>query len=117
MEQQRCVAYLQRDIVALDHLLPDYFTFTRPPGIVLTKAQLLLAIARGELVFESFDRRYETFSVHLNTAAATGRDTVRGSYQGRDISGQYHFNNTYVLRGKGWEVAATHASRLATDED
>ena len=39
-------------------------------GQPLTKAQLLLAIARGELLFESFDRRYETFSVHLNTAAA-----------------------------------------------
>ena len=82
---------------------------------MLTKPQLLAAVARGELTFESFDRHYEAVTVHLNTAAATGRDTVRGNYQGQDIGGQYRFRNTYVRRRKGWEVAATHASRLAVE--
>jgi len=115
LEQRRCAAYLQRDIVALDQLLPDYFSFTRPSGIVLTKAQLLAAIACGELTFESFDRHYDSITVHQNTAAATGLDTVRGSYLGQDIGGQYRFRNVYVQRSRGWEVAATHASKLVTE--
>ncbi len=115
LERQRCDAYIKRDVAALDRLLPEYFVFTRPPGIVLTKAQLLTAIARGELIFESFDRHYDIVSVHRNTASATGHDTVQGSYQGRDVGGQYGFRTTYVQRGKGWEVAATHTSQLIGD--
>ena len=116
LERQRCDAYLRRDVAALDRLLPEHFTFTRPSGIVLGKAQLLQAIASGELSYESFDRQYDEVSVYLNTSSAIGQDTVRGQYQGRDISGQYRFSNMYVERGGRWVVVATHASRLVAAE-
>ncbi len=112
-EQQRCDAYIGRDVAALERMLSEYFTFSSPLGRVLTKPQLLEAIARSELIFESIERHYDTVSVHRNTASATGRDTVRGSYQGQDFSGHYHFRTTYVQRGRGWEVAATQTNRLA----
>jgi hypothetical protein len=112
LERQRCAAYINRDLATLNRLLPEYFTFTRPGGLVLTKPQLLTAIEQGELLFKSIDRQYDSVSIYRNTAAATARDTVRGSYQGQDFSGQYHWRATYVQRGKGWEVAVTHSSRL-----
>lgn len=112
-EQQRCDAYIKRDVAALARMLSEYFTFTSPDGRVLTKPQLLAAITSSELIFESIERHYDTISVHRNTASATGRDTVQGSYQGQDFGGQYHFRTTYVQRGRGWEVAATYTSRLA----
>lgn len=112
-EQQRCDAYINRDTATLARMLSDYFTFTSPIGGVLTKLQLLAAIAQRELIFESIERHYDRISVHRNTASATGHDTVRGSYRGQDFSGQYHFRTTYVQRGHGWEVAATQTSRLA----
>jgi hypothetical protein len=116
LERRRCDAYLRRDLKALDELLPDHFTFTRPSGIVLNKRQLLAALDAGEMIFESFDRQYDDINVYLNTAVAIGCDTVKGSYQGRDLSGQYRFSNMYVERAGHWMVVATHASRLAVAE-
>ena len=116
LERQRCEAYVRRDLKALDELLPEHFTFTRPSGVVLNKAQLLAALSAGDMIFESFDRQYDDVNVYLNTAVAIGRDTVRAHYQGRDISGQYRFSNMYVERGGRWAVVATHASRLAPTE-
>jgi hypothetical protein len=115
LEQRRCDAYLRRDLEALDGLLPEHFTYTRPSGIVLDKRQLLAALDSGEMIFESFDRHCDDVSVYLNTAVAIGRDTVRGRYQGRDISGHYRFSHMYVERDGRWEVVATHASRLAPE--
>ncbi len=112
LERRRCEAYLARDIAALERMLPDHFTFTRPSGIVLTKPQLLQAVAAGELAFNSFDRQYDDVNVHLNTAVAIGRDTVAGQYQGRDIGGRYRFSNMYVQRDGRWQVVATHASKI-----
>ncbi len=114
LERQRCDAYVTRDVAALARLLPEHFTFTRPSGIVLDRAQLLRAIEGGELTFESFDRQVDDVNVYLNTAVAIGRDTVKAQYQGRDISGHYRFSNMYVQRADRWEVVATHASQLET---
>lgn len=112
LERQRCDAYVTRDVAVLARLLPEHFTFTRPSGIVLDRAQLLRAIESGELTFESFDRQVDDVNAYLNTAVAIGRDTVKGQYQGRDISGHYRFSNMYVQRDDRWEVVATHASQL-----
>ncbi len=113
LERQRCAAYINRDVATLSRLLPDYFMFSRPGGLVLTKVQLLAAIEQGALIFERIDRHYDNVSVYRNTASATGRDQVRGSYQGQDVSGYYQFRATYVQRGGGWEVAVTYANRLS----
>ena len=115
-ERQRIAAYAARDVAALDRLLPEHFTFTRPGGVVLTKALLLRLIGLGELVYERIDRRYDYVNAYLNTAVVIGRDTVVGSYQGRDLSGRYRTCSMYVRAGGGWEVAVTHTHRLAGDE-
>ena len=112
-ERQRIVAYAARDVATLDRLLPEHFTFTRPGGVVLTKAQLLRLIGLGELVYERINRRYDYVNAHLNTAVVIGRDTVVGSYQGRDLSGQYRFCSMYLRAGGGWQVAVTHTHRLS----
>ena len=115
-ERQRIAAYAALDVAALDRLLPEHFTFTRPGGVVLTKAQLLRLIGLGELVYERIDRQYDYVSAYLNTAVVIGRDTVVGSYQGRDLSGRYRTCSMYLRAGGGWQVAVTHTHRLAGDE-
>ncbi|MGH9944896.1 MAG: nuclear transport factor 2 family protein [Pyrinomonadaceae bacterium] len=115
LEQLRVDAYLKRDLESLKRLLPEHFTFTRPSGIVLNKAQLLKVIESGELTFESFERSCEKVKVHLNSASTTGLDTVKGRYKERDITGQYRFSNTYVRRQGQWVVVAAHASQATPD--
>ena len=114
-DHQRVEAYLKRDIDTLNRILPDKYIFTRSFGF-FNKIELIKAIESGELIFESFDRQYQDVNVYLNTAVAVGRDTVRGRYKGRDISGQFRFSNMYVLHDGQWQVVATHSTRLSRQD-
>ena len=115
LERQRVRAYVERDVATLDRVLPNNFVFTRSIGRAFSKSQLLEALESGELVLDEYDRNVRKVTIANNTAVAVGHDRVRGRYQGRDISGTYHFSSIYVEQGGEWQVAAAHAYLL--DED
>jgi hypothetical protein len=118
MERERIRAYVERDLATLDRLLPPDFLFTRSLGRAFDKQELLEALGSGELAFEEYERSVRKVTVLNNTAHAIGHDRVRGRYQGRDISGTYHFSSIYVGREDGgWQVAVAHAYRLDEDPD
>jgi Domain of unknown function (DUF4440) len=116
LERQRARAYVERDVATLDRILPPDFVFTRSLGRALSKDELLVALASGELALEVYERHVRKVTVINNTAHAIGHDRVRGSYKGADISGTYHFSSVYVEQGGEWRVVAAHAYRL-DDED
>jgi|SRR5919205_1109354 hypothetical protein len=116
LERQRVRAYVERDLATLDRVLPPDFLFTRSLGRAFNKAELMGAIASGELALEEYERNVRKVTVVNNTAHAIGLDRVRGRYQGRDISGTYHFNSIYVEQEGGWRVVAAHAYRLDDDD-
>ena len=115
LERQRVRAYVERDLATLDRVLPGNFVFTRSLGRAFSKSQLLEALESGELVLDEYERNVQKVTVANNTAVAVGHDRVRGSYQGRDIGGTYHFSSIYVEQEGQWQVAAAHAYLL--DED
>jgi hypothetical protein len=117
MERERTRAYAERDLATLDRLLPPDFLFTRSLGRTFSKSELLGALESGELTLEEYDRRVRKVTVVNNTAHAIGHDLIRGSYQGRDISGTYHFSSIYVEQNGEWQVVATHAYLLDEEDD
>ena len=117
LERQRVRAYVERDLATLDRILPADFLFTRSLNRAFNKAELMSAIASGELALEEYERNVRKVTVVNNTAHAIGHDRVRGRYKGRDISGDYHFNSIYVEQEGGWQVVAAHAYRLDDDAD
>ena len=116
LERERVRAYVERDLATLDRVLPTDFVFTRSLGRAFNKRQLMEALASGELALDTYQRTVRKVTVVNNTAHAIGDDLVRGSYQGRDISGTYHFSSIYVEHEGGWQVAAAHAYRLDDDD-
>lgn len=111
-EAERVSAYARRDATTLARLLPPDFRYTNALGKALVKAELLAALASGELSFATYERAVTVVSSYGNWAAAVGYDAVRGQYQCRDISGRYAFRNSYVRRPAGWQIVAAHATRL-----
>ncbi|HEY9283490.1 MAG TPA: nuclear transport factor 2 family protein [Pyrinomonadaceae bacterium] len=116
LERERVRAYVERDLATLDRVLPRDFQFTRSLGRAFDKAQLIEALASGELALEAYERRVRKVTVVNNTAHAIGHDLVRGRYKGRDIGGSYHFSSIYVQQEGGWQVVAAHAYRLDDDD-
>ena len=115
LERQRVRAYVERDLATLDRVLPPDFLFTRSLGRAFNKRQLMESLATGELALTEYERTVRKVTVIHNTAHAIGYDRVRGSYQGRDISGTYHFSSIYVEHAGGWQVAVAHAYRIDDD--
>lgn len=117
LERQRVRAYVERDLATLDRVLPTDFVFTRSLGRAFNKRQLMETLASGELTLSEYERNVRKVTVVNNTAVAVGHDRVRGSYQGRDISGDYHFSSIYVEHAAGWQVAVAHAYRIDDDPE
>ena len=115
MERQRVRAYVDRDLATLDRVLPRDFMFTRSLDRALNKAQLMEALASGDLVLEEYERDVRKVTVVNNTASAVGHDRIRGRYKGRDIGGSFHFSSVYVEQEGEWRVVAAHAYRLEDD--
>jgi len=51
--------------------------------------------------------------VYGDAAVVTGRNTLKGKYQGMDINGQIRWTDTWVKHGGRWQCAATHGSKVA----
>jgi len=112
LERERVAAYANRDTVALERLLPDGFIFTRAVGS-FGKRELIAMLESGDITFESSDRQYDAVKIYGNSALATGRDAVKGSYQEKDFSGHFRFSNMYVRNDRRWQVVATHATTIS----
>ena len=104
-------AYLQSDSPLLNRLWADDFVYTNAFREIKSKAQAIESM-ESELTIEQLI----TFEVHGNvfgnTAVATGRAMVKGQYKGEDISGQYHYTNTYAQRQGRWQAIASHVTRM-----
>ena len=115
LERQRVRAYVECDLATLDRVLPPNFMFTRSLDRAFNKAQLMEALASGELALEEYERDVRKVTVVHNTAHAVGYDRIRGRYKGRDISGTFHFSSIYVEQEGDWQVVAAHAYPLGDE--
>jgi ketosteroid isomerase-like protein len=50
--------------------------------------------------------------VHGDVAVVTSRNTIKGTYMGKDISGAYRGTDVFVKRGGQWQVLTTQATAV-----
>jgi hypothetical protein len=112
LERKRVKAYTNRDIAALEQLLPHDFTFTRAVGS-FGKRELIAMLESGDITFESSAREYDAVKIYGNSALANGQDMVKGRYRNQEFSGHFRFSNMYVCNDGRWQVVATHATRMS----
>jgi ketosteroid isomerase-like protein len=55
--------------------------------------------------------------VYGDEAVVTGRNTTKGQFKGRDISGQYRWTDTWAKRNGRWQCVAEHDSKIAAGVD
>lgn len=79
----------------------------------MTKAQDLADVKSGAYVITSGVMDDIKVRVYGDTAVVTGRNTVKGQYKGKDISGQTRWTDTWVKSAGRWQCVATHSSRIA----
>ena len=93
--------------------LADGFVGIGPRGFMLTKEQWLARYASGDLRHESFTWDEVAVRRYAEAAVATGRQTQRGAYQGRDIAGQFRVMQVWVQQHGRWLLAGLQLSPIA----
>ena len=112
IEQDALAAILKRDAAAFGKFFADDAVLTTPDGSLQTKAQLLADVKSGDLVLESSsiaDMKVKAFG---DAAVVTYITTDKGKYKGQDISGRFRWTDTFVRRGGGWQIVATHGTPI-----
>ena len=51
--------------------------------------------------------------VHGEMGVVTGRNTIKATYMGKDISGAYRFTDVFVKHAGRWQVLSTQGTAIA----
>jgi ketosteroid isomerase-like protein len=108
-------AIVKHDRAFFDQILADDYISTDFDGNVGTKADFLEFLRSGESVIASSIVDDMKVRIYGDTAVVTGRTTtVNEQYQGKDLSGQYRWTDTWVKYYLGrWRCVAEHVSTIA----
>ena len=108
-------AIVKHDWEFFDQILADDYISTDFDGNVGTKADFLEFLRSGESVIASSIVDDMKVRIYGDTAVVTGRTTtVNEQYQGKDLSGQYRWTDTWVKYYLGrWRCVAEQISRIA----
>jgi ketosteroid isomerase-like protein len=106
MEQEMMDGVIKGDVSAYDKYVADSAVFTDPGGMLVNKAQSIAMFKAGDLKFESSKIDGMKVQMFGNTAVVTFTTTDKGTYKGRDISGQYRWTDVFVKMGGKWKLVA-----------
>ena len=110
-------AYEQFDAKAMDAIVADDFTITFPNGSTETKQQILDSIkaprnpASPALKFYTEEVQSRVYGD--NVVILMGRVITEYVRDGKQMKEQNRYTDTYVKRGKRWQVVASHLSNVA----
>jgi len=115
LERQWLDAYEQNDAGAMERIVADGFTITFPNGAMQTKPQLMSMIKaprrpgqpRMKFRTEGVESR-----AYGDTVILTGRVVSEYERDGKTVTEQSRYTDTYVRGGGRWQVVASHLSNV-----
>jgi ketosteroid isomerase-like protein len=113
LENEWAEAWVKSDIAFHDRIMADDYTWTAPQGFVMTKADDLTLIKSGQDVITLWVLADMKVRIYGDAAVVTGRDTIKETYKGKDVSGQNRWTHTWVKRDGRWQCVAGHSSEIA----
>jgi ketosteroid isomerase-like protein len=102
LEEARNQAVLHGDVVALDRMTSEDYTFVTLRGELRTKSDILKGFSSGSFKYESRQISDLNVRVYGDTAVVTGRSVQKGVENGKDYSGAYWFTRVYVKQKGRW---------------
>jgi hypothetical protein len=93
------------------YLTSDFF-FVGASGVLQSRAEHLDDFKTEKLKVKAVDVKDVKLSVAVSGAAVNTLAGVAGQYNGRDISGDYRFMDTWLYQGKQWLAVARQQTRV-----
>jgi hypothetical protein len=112
VENELTDALLRGDASALNHLYAADYVHTGADGVLSSKSDRLAEFRTGIRKFTHLKRDEVQIRRYRIAAVVTDLDTVHGTFEGKDISGQARAMRVWVNRGGAWQLVAAHATAL-----
>jgi len=112
IEQEFADAVVKNDMSVFEKYVADNGTFTDPGGMVMNKAQTIAMFKSGELKIESTKIDDMKVQVFGKTAIVNYRTTDKGTFKGRDISGQVRWTETFIKMDGKWKMVASQGTPI-----
>jgi ketosteroid isomerase-like protein len=103
-------ARVARDVAFLERLYAKEFRITAMNGTIVERDADIAKFASGELKPESITDEDLKVSLYGDVALVTGRENMRGPYQGRSFELSIRFTNVFVWRDGRWQLVAHHST-------
>ena len=114
IEQELTDSVLKSDTAAFEKYLASDYLGIGPDGVTQNKSELLTDIKSGTLKLESStlsDMKVQVADPDM--AVVVYRSTDKGTYKGKDVTGEYRWLDVFVKRGGKWQVAIDQGTQIA----
>jgi ketosteroid isomerase-like protein len=110
------VASRNYDEAALDRLVNDDYEFVSPDGRSFDKSQMIGSVLGGHPDFTSFESsEWQVLPLAEDVALKRSVIDVKGTLNGRDLSGKYRLSNLFIRDEKGWRLSNCQLTRVVED--
>jgi ketosteroid isomerase-like protein len=113
LQSRWAAARVARDVAFLEKLYAREFRITAMNGTIVERDADIAKFASGELKPESITDEDLKVSLYGDVALVTGRENMRGPYQGRSIELSILFTNVFVWRDGRWQLVTHHGTSAA----
>jgi ketosteroid isomerase-like protein len=112
LENEWAKSVVKLDLAFMEQILADDYTWTDPEGNVHTKAEEIASIKSGQGVVTSCVSDDVKVRVYGDAAVVTGLTTQKGMVEGKEVSGQFRWTDTWVKIAGRWQCVADHISNI-----
>jgi hypothetical protein len=109
-------ALVKVDFDTINRIVSPDWILSTPDGKQQTKAQTDADLKSGKIKFESFKINELKVRVYGNAAVVFGLTTEKLTMDGKDMSGQNRFTDTFIKRDGKWQCVATHVTAVPPPE-
>jgi hypothetical protein len=114
IEQELTDSILKSDNTAFEKYLASDYLGIGPDGVTQNKSELLADIKSGTLKLESStlsDIKVQVAAPDM--AVVVYRTNDKGTYKGKDVTGEYRWLDVFVKRGGKWQIAIDQGTQIA----
>ena len=114
IEQELTDSLLKSDPSAFEKYLSSDYLGVGPDGVTQNKSELMSDIKSGTLKLESSNLSDIKVQVSdPDMAVVVYRTNDKGTYKGKDITGEYRWLDVFVKRGGKWQIAIDQGTQIA----
>jgi len=114
IEQELNDSILKSDPSAFEKYVASDYLGIGPDGVTQNKSELLADIKSGTLKLESSTMSDMKVQVAGHDMAVVAyRSTDKGTYKGKDVTGEYRWLDVFVKRDGKWQIAIDQGTQIA----